>query len=114
MRHSALLPQALLESLVELYHAAEATGDFGSAIRLVVVPLITAKRRPIGLYSALVRVWASARKRLVYQWLRGIAHPAFGTDRGCAAADTVWRGVVRARGAKDRGHHAAEALADIT
>jgi hypothetical protein len=46
--------------------------------------------------------------------LHGIAHPAFGTDRGCAAADTVWRGVVRARSAKDRGHHAAEALADIT
>ena len=78
------------------------------------MPLLTAKRRPIGLYSALVRVWASARKRFVYQWLRGIAHPAFGTDRGCAAADTVWRGVVRACAARERGQHAAEALADIT
>ena len=61
-RHIALLPLPLLQTLVGLFHAAEATGDFGPAIRLVVVPLITAKRRPIGLYSALVRVWAAARK----------------------------------------------------
>ena len=40
--------------------------------------------------------------------------PAFGTDRGCAAADSVWRGVVRACEARSRGQHAAEALADIT
>jgi hypothetical protein len=106
-RHIALLPHALLAALVQLYHAAEATGDFAEGTRLVVVPLITAKRRPIGLYSALVRVWAAARKQLVYRWSRRLAHPAFGTDRGCAAADSVWRGAVRACEARSRGQHAA-------
>jgi hypothetical protein len=54
-RSRAQKPRDAVEALAQLLFAAEALGDFAQDARLVIAPLITEKRRPIGLYLALVR-----------------------------------------------------------
>ena len=64
----ACLSEASLEGLATIYQAAEATGDFPKAARNVEVRLIGPKRRPIGLYPAVYRVWSRLHVDKVRAW----------------------------------------------
>ena len=72
-----------------ILRACEAVGDFASPTRQALIPVITAKRRPIGLFPAFVRFWAAARKRHVWAWAATVAYPAFAADTGCSTTVTV-------------------------
>ena len=98
-----------------LLSACEAYGDFATLTRQVLVPLITAKRRPIGLFfPAFVRLWAAARKKLSWAWCASVAHLSFAADAGCSTTETVWRGSVRACPAVAGRRHAAELMVDVS
>ena len=77
--------------------------------------LITHRRRPIGLFPALFRVWAAVRAGIVKQWDAGPgAASFFSTGEGRGAPDTSWRTAARAATSSAQGGHFLEACWDVS
>ena len=113
-RHYGLLCDDALAVLARVLWLVELFGDFPKKTRGLQVRLITAKRRPIGWYKGLFRVWAASRRKLVRLWEEKWAGQAcFNTGAGKAVGDGVWRAAVRSNLEVDKGRHYAEVLYDV-
>ncbi len=113
-RHFALLSDGSLKMLGQLIRIIESVGDFPSRTQDVAVALITDKRRPIGLYRALFRLWARLRRPLADEWEHQRAAQLFwiqGPGRACT--DHVWRAAVQAATRAARQFAVAEIAYDI-
>ena len=67
------------------------------------VPLVTAKRRPIGLFRGYTRVLSRIRKPVGDAWERGRAAKGFfNSAPGVWPADGVWRAKVKATVAREK------------
>ena len=113
-RHYGLLCDDALAVLARVLWLVELFGDFPKKTRGLQVRLITAKRRPIGWYKGLFRVWAASRRKLVRLWEeRWASQACFNTGAGKAVGDGVWRAAVRSNLEVDKGRHYAEVLYDV-
>ena len=110
-RHYALLCEQALQALSLIFLLIEAIGDFPEDVANLTMPLIEqqvtellVKRRPVGMYRSLVRMWARSRRETVDQWESQHANlPFFNNNKGRRVGDTVWRSSVKAT-ASQRDH----------
>jgi len=109
------LSEQALTALAMLLQAFEYGGDFAPTLRSMwtaLLPKPHGGHRPIGLFRAIYRLWARARRPLVDQWAHKHAKDGiFSMAPGRQATDAVWRAQVKA--AATRGTHTLELNWDI-
>ena len=69
--------------------------------------------RPIGLFSALYRVWMKARGDLCMQWELSHDLPCFAMGKQRSPVDCVWRQAIRAEASVAKQRAAAALLSDL-
>ena len=113
-RHFGRLGDDPLAGLGALFQIWLVLGAFPTGASGVRVALITAKRRPIGLFRSVVRLFARAGIHRVQAWEADRAmQPFFNTGPGRMTTDSVWRGLVRTRLAEHHRRRAAEVNLDF-
>ena len=116
-RHFSLLSQAALTCLASLMNAVELLGVFPSMVSSLLVALLEKPDgglRPIGLYRALVRLWARCRRGDWARWeSTHDSQQAFSSGSNRSATDVVWRQAFRNEAAVAEEEHAATVLIDL-
>ena len=114
-RHYSLLSDGALSCLGWLPHMCEVLGDFPAVTRDVQVGLITAKRRPIGFFRCLMKLFVRARQEPVRRWeSKHAMQTFFNTGPSRQTTDSVWRGKVKSNLAQGRGRHTIEVNWDFS
>ena len=105
-RHVLWLSKSALVVLGLLFAIAEVCGDYPAVLRETTVRVITAKRRPIGLFRGLVRLHGKLLVPEISAWQAWHADdPCFATGKGQATPEMLKQpGFTFARD----GHHSAE------
>ena len=115
-RALARLPQPLLEELASLLMLAEDTGDWSTAISLVLIVLLPKEGggfRPIGLFPTLIRVWMRARASVARDWEELTASPDLYGSKGMGAQRAAWTAAFSAETATQNGKDHAAVLLDL-
>jgi len=109
------LTEPALSALAMLLQAFEYGGDFAPTLRSMwtaLLPKPQGGHRPIGLFRAIFRLWARARRPEVDKWAHTYAKDGvFSMAPGRQATDAVWRAQVKA--AATRGTYSLELNWDI-
>ena len=111
-----MLSHEAICTLAQLYGAIEFIVFWLEQVSQLTVVLLekpTGGCRPIGLFSALYRVWVKARGDLCMQW--GVSHdlPCFAMGKQRSPVDCVWRQAVRAEASLAKQRTAATLLWDL-
>ncbi len=116
-RHMALICDEGLGILAELYEAAELIGSWPNQISLITLPALPKPDggyRLIGIFAAVYRVWARARRPLADEWEARHDRPYFAAGSHRSPVDAVWRQSLRAEAAVAKeGWTAAAVLTDL-
>ena len=110
------LPQELLEELASLLMLAEDTGDWSTAVALVLIVLLPKDGggyRPIGLFPTLIRVWMRARASVARDWEELTASPSQYGSKGMGAQRAAWTAAFSAETATESGNDHAAILLDL-
>ena len=110
------LPQSLLQELASLLMLAEDTGDWSTAISLVLIVLLPKEEggyRPIGLFPTLIRVWMRARAAVARDWEELTASPSQYGSKGMGAQRAAWTTAFSAETAMASGNDHAAVLLDL-
>ena len=97
------LPIQLLDRLAEIFNIVEDTGNWPDSFLLGMVSLISKGEgtaplslRPITVMSAVYRLWAATRVRIIMQWQENwINNELKGYRSGCGAEDVWWEQALR-------------------
>ena len=109
-RHAALLGDDLQEVLADIFALMERASHLPSQQTEVYIFLLakpTGGTRPIGLFTALYRLWSKARQQIAARWASCHDRPFFAADKGRSTLDPVWRHGVRSQCMFARGGHTA-------
>ena len=94
-RHFALLPDAALDALAQLFVASEAIGVLpqqAMQVFICLIPKPISGTRPIGLYQSTFRLWGKARKSIVADWESSICdNGIFAAGKHKSSLDVAWR-----------------------
>jgi len=115
-RAFARLSVSLLTALCVILMAAELDGRWPSIVDFVLIVLLPKTdggRRPIGLFPALVRVWARARACAARAWEAQNARPYIFGGAGMGAQRAAWQAGFRAEAAALTGTAFAQSLLDL-
>ena len=115
-RALARLPPTLLQELASLLMLAEDTGDWSTAISLVLIVLLPKEGggyRPIGLFPTLIRVWMRARAAVARDWEELTASPGQYGAKGMGAQRAAWTAAFSAETAMSSGNDHAAVLLDL-
>jgi len=110
------LSDELVKALCAILMATELLGQWPAVISMVLVVLLPKTdggRRPIGLFPALVRVWARARSMVAKQWEAGHFRCQLFGGSGMGAQKAAWQAAFRAENAALAGGRYAQALLDL-
>ena len=115
-RALARLSEPLLRSLCAILMAVELSGRWPSIVQLVLIVLLPKPdggRRPIGLFPAVVRVWARARRIASRAWEACHASASIFGGTGMGAQRAAWQCAFRAENAALCKLNYAQALLDL-
>ena len=93
----------MLEELAALFMLAEDTGDWSTALPLVLIVLLPKDGggfRPIGLFPTLIRVWMRARSMVARDWEELTASPDLYGAKGMGAQRAAWTSTFSAEAAR--------------
>ena len=118
VRHLALLSDDALEVLARLVHAMESVGRVPPQLRTVMVILLEKPAggfRPIGIFSAVYRVWGKARRPYCVEWEAKNQRDYYASGKGKSPTDAVWRQALLAETTvTDSDQVAASVLWDVS
>ena len=80
---------------------------------VALVPKSRGGHRPIGIFTAIQRLWAKARMPLVEAWEAQHVRPYIACAKGSGSMDVVWRQAVRAEAGVESGQEACAVLWDL-
>ena len=114
-RHFALICPDGMQCLANILCIVEALGDLPPAYRDLHMPTIgDVKRRVIGCFRSLFRLWGRARRRIIHKWSEdNLNEDFFNNKSGRRIGDSTWRAAVSAREATQCGDINLELLADL-
>ena len=115
-RAIARLPDQMLDELAALLMMAEDTGDWSTAISLVLIVLLPKDGggfRPIGLFPTLIRVWVRARSTVARDWEELTASPDLYGAKGMGAQRAAWTSTFSAEAAAANGQAYSAVLLDL-
>ena len=115
-RAIARLPDQMLDELAALFMTAEDTGDWSSALPLVLIVLLPKDGggfRPIGLFPTLIRVWMRARSMVARDWEELTASPDMYGAKGMGAQRAAWTSTFSAEAAAADGQAYSAVLLDL-
>jgi hypothetical protein len=115
-RNFFLLSPPALDVLASIFNFIEDAGQWPPGIEAVITTLIPKPKggvRPIGMFPAVYRLWARARRPIATKWESTHTHPFFAVRGGCAALDTVWAQAFDAERAVNAEYVAAAVLVDM-
>jgi len=115
-RAFARLSDSLLRALCVILMAAELAGAWPSLVDFVLIVLIPKSdggRRPIGLFPALVRIWARSRAFAARAWEAQSFRPYIFGGSGMGAQRAAWLSSFRAEAASLAGGSFAHSLLDL-
>jgi len=120
-RFFGMLSVGARTTIAMLLTICEIVGDLPKGLADLQMPLIKQeadlvrhKRRPVGLYRGLVRLWGRMTRPLVQQWAEThCADPFFTNSKGRKVTDTSWRTASRSSLATDKGDKTLDVQADL-
>ena len=116
-RAIARLPDQMLDELAALFMLAEDTGDWSTALPLVLIVLLPKDGggfRPIGLFPTLIRVWMRARSMVARDWEELTASPDLYGAKGMGAQRrAAWTSTFSAEAAAADNHAYSAVLLDL-
>ena len=107
------LSDQLLEKLAEMLEAAEKVGCWPEQLEEALIHLIAKEaggKRPIGLVTALPRIWARVRRAQVNKWRSENARNYNWMTKGRGAGRAVWVQSVLEEAARQRGLESGSVL----
>jgi len=110
------LSDRLLKTLCIILMAAELLGQWPAALHLIVVVLIPKAdggRRPIGLFPAIIRVWARARSEVAKMWIAAHPQPGVYGGAGMGAQKAAWQVAFQAEAAAHSRQEFGHSLLDL-
>ena len=110
------LSSALLQALACLLNTLEALGVWPMQVQAIIIAQIAKSgggRRPIGLFTSLVRLWEHIRKSIVEQWRQTVVRPYHWASRGRSTEAAVYKQALQAEAAAARGLESAASLIDL-
>ena len=116
-RHVALLSDAGIEALVRVFSGIELLWRLPRPFEFIVFVLLLKPGggdRPIGLFTAAVRVWARLRRGVARQWEQACRRDFFYGSSGKSAIDCAWRQSLATEYARAVGWQASALLSDLT
>jgi len=96
--------------------AVELVGSWPLAVQLVIIVLLPKPddgRRPIGLFTSLIRLWARARSVAARAWEAANPRPGLYGSAGMGAQRAAWQDAYAAEAAGRRGKAFAHSLLDL-
>jgi len=114
-RHFALVCRDGQLCLNHILYIAEALGDLPPSYRDLHMPTIgDSKRRVIGCFRSLFRLWSRIRRTTVRKWSdKNLNDEFFNNQSGRRIGDATWRASVTARANTMNGDKTIEVLADL-
>ena len=114
-RHFGLLASGTLQGLACILNMAESIGTMPTPAQAVVTRLITNKRRPIGLFTSLFRVWGKIRSSIARGWESlSCQRQHYNAAPGRHVGDAIWRAIVAAQWRRTEGKGTVEIMHDIS
>ncbi len=116
MRQYALLSDAALSGLAELFEVLEITARLPPQTRLTTMPLIGKTRgghRTVGSLPSNYRLWTRSRKGMIAEWEARNERAFIAAGSGRGPQDAVWRQAARAESMARKGGYAATLLWDM-
>ena len=110
------LSDAVMRGLCALLTAAELLGAWPTIAALVLIVLLPKPdggRRPIGLFPAIIRIWARARRMAATRWEAEHARGNLYGGAGMGAQKAAWQSAFRAESAALTRTQYAQALLDL-
>ena len=110
------LSDQLLEKLAEMLEATEKIGCWPEQLEEALIHLIAKEaggKRPIGLVTALPRIWARVRRAQVNKWRSENARNYNWMTKGRGAGRAVWAQSVLEEAARQRGLESGSVLIDL-
>jgi len=105
-RHYALMSDDALETVADFFEIVEMASLLPEQQRQVYVFLLdksTGGTRPIGLFTAMYRLWSKTRQADAARWAGANDRAYFAAGKGRSTVDPIWRKAVRGQLAKDPG-----------
>ena len=115
-RAFARLSSEALTALATILMAAEALGDWGDAVALVLIVLLPKPDgglRPIGLFASVIRLWSRARADIGRAWQAANSIPALFGGAGMGAQRAAWTIAARSEAAAAGALDTALGLLDL-
>jgi len=109
-RHYALVSDDALEMVADFFELMEMTSLLPAQQRQVYVYLLdksSGGTRPIGLFTALYRLWSKTRQTDAAKWAGAHDRAFFAAGKGRSTIDPIWRKAVKGQLAREPGVHAA-------
>ena len=115
-RQMSWLSDELLEKIAALLRSMERGGIWPGQLQEALIHLIpkaTSGRRPIGLVSALPRIWERVRKPVLLRWRQQYTREYNWMSRGRGAERAVWAQSVEEEAARFEGKKSTAVLVDL-
>ena len=115
-RHFELLSGDTLDAWVSLMMAAEIHGHIPTIMNLltiVFIPKAATGVRPIGLFTASLRLWGRLRRSIADQWEQEHQREYFWGGKGKSVENCVWRQALASEYSNATGKPAASILVDL-